>query len=93
MMTIAIERRLTKEQIFALYCDRIYLGHSGATAIYGFKRAAVIFFGKELRDLSLSEAARLSGAEVEVGRALAKPIKQVMPPGSLPKPIKHLPFP
>ena len=29
-MAIAIERRLTKEQIFALYCDRIYLGHSGA---------------------------------------------------------------
>ncbi len=61
MMAIAIERRLTKEQIFALYCDRIYLGHSGATAIYGFKRAAVIFFGKELRDLSLSEAACLAG--------------------------------
>ena len=31
MMAIAIERRLTKEQIFALYCDRIYLGHNGAT--------------------------------------------------------------
>jgi penicillin-binding protein 1B len=65
MMAIAIERRLTKEQIFALYCDRIYLGHSGATAIYGFKRAAVIIFGKELRDLSLSEAACLAG----LGRA------------------------
>src|SRR6185503_12050805 len=61
MMAIAIERRLTKEQIFALYCDRVYLGHSGNTAIYGFKRAAVIFFGKELRDLSLSEAACLAG--------------------------------
>jgi hypothetical protein len=35
----------------------------------------------------------LSAAEVEVGRELARPIKQVMPPDSLPKPIKHPPFP
>src|SRR4029078_7584187 len=93
MMAIALEPRLPHEQIFALCCDRISLGHSGATAIYGFKRAAVIFFGKELRDLSLSEAARLSRAEVEARGELAMPIKQVMPPSSLPTPIKHLPFP
>jgi penicillin-binding protein 1B len=61
MMAIAIERRLTKEQIFALYCDRVYLGHSGITTIYGFKRAAMVFFGKELSDLSLSETACLAG--------------------------------
>jgi len=61
MMAIAIERRLTKEQIFALYCDRVYLGHSGITAIYGFKQAAQVFFGKELRELSLSETAFLAG--------------------------------
>jgi hypothetical protein len=35
----------------------------------------------------------LSATEVEVRRELAKPIKQVMPPGSLPKSIKHPPFP
>ena len=45
---------------------------------------------------SVSDAAELpvlSATEVEVRRELAKPIKQVMPPGSLPKPIKHPPFP
>jgi penicillin-binding protein 1B len=50
----------------------------------------------EITTPSVSDAVELpvlSAAEVEVGRELAKPIKQVMPPGSLPKPIKHPPFP
>jgi len=61
MMAIAIERRLTKEQILALYCDRVYLGHSGNVSIYGFKQAAMVLFGKDLGELSLSEAACLAG--------------------------------
>jgi penicillin-binding protein 1B len=61
MMAIAIERKLTKEQILTLYCDRVYLGHSGSISIYGFKQAASILFGKELKDISLSEAACLAG--------------------------------
>lgn len=60
-MAIAIERRLSKQQILSLYCDRVYLGQSGLTAVYGFKQGARIFFGKEPRDLSLSEAAFLAG--------------------------------
>jgi hypothetical protein len=50
----------------------------------------------EISTPSVSDAVELpvlSAAEVEVGRELAKPIKQVMPPGSLPKLIKHPPFP
>ncbi len=61
MMAMALERRLTKEQIFALYCDRVYLGQSGITAIYGFQQAASLYFGKELKDLSLNEVALLAG--------------------------------
>jgi penicillin-binding protein 1B len=61
MMALALERRLTKEQIFALYCDRIYLGHSGINAIYGFKQAAEAYYGKKLSDLTVSEAAFLAG--------------------------------
>ncbi len=61
MMAIAIERKLTKEQILALYCDRVYLGHSGSISIYGFKQGASILFGKELNEISLSEAACLAG--------------------------------
>jgi penicillin-binding protein 1B len=61
MMAMALEHRLSKEQIFALYCDRTYLGQSGATGIYGFKQAARLYFGKELSGLSLGETALLAG--------------------------------
>jgi penicillin-binding protein 1B len=61
MMALAIERRLNKEQIMALYCEHVYLGQSGFTAIYGFKQAAQVYFGKKLADLTLAEAATLVG--------------------------------
>jgi penicillin-binding protein 1B len=61
LMAVALERRLSKEQILTLYCDRIYLGHSGITSIYGFKQAARLYFGKALGEITLSEAALLAG--------------------------------
>ncbi|HEY8461121.1 MAG TPA: transglycosylase domain-containing protein, partial [Blastocatellia bacterium] len=61
MMAIALERRLSKEDIFTIYANRVYLGQSGVTAIYGFKDAARIYFGKELKDLSLAESALIAG--------------------------------
>jgi penicillin-binding protein 1B len=61
MMAIALERRLSKEQIMALYCDHVYVGQSGMTSVYGFKQAARAFFGQELNDLTLAQAALLAG--------------------------------
>jgi penicillin-binding protein 1B len=61
MMALAIERRLSKEQIFTLYANRVYLGQSGMTTVYGFNQAARVFFGKEMSELSLGEAALLAG--------------------------------
>src|SRR5215467_12559678 len=61
MLAIALERRLSKNDIFALYCNEIYLGQRGAVAVRGVKEAAKIFFGKELKDLTLTEAATLAG--------------------------------
>lgn len=61
MMAVAIERRMGKEEIFMLYANRVYLGQSGITAIYGFKQAARVYFGKELHELSLAESALLAG--------------------------------
>ena len=61
MLAVALERRLSKNDIFALYCNEIYLGQRGAVAVRGVKEAARIFFGKELKDLTLSEAATLAG--------------------------------
>jgi penicillin-binding protein 1B len=61
MLSLALERRLSKQDIFALYCNEIYLGQRGAVAVRGVKEAATVFFGKELRDLSLAEAATIAG--------------------------------
>jgi penicillin-binding protein 1B len=61
LMAIILESRLTKEQIFALYCNDVYLGQSGTFAINGFAQAAQVYFDKDLKDLTLSEAAFLAG--------------------------------
>ncbi|HWF87349.1 MAG TPA: PBP1A family penicillin-binding protein [Pyrinomonadaceae bacterium] len=61
MLSFALERRLSKNDIFALYCNEIYLGQRGAVVVRGVKEAAKVFYGKELRDLTLGEAATLAG--------------------------------
>jgi penicillin-binding protein 1B len=61
MLAFTLERRLSKEDIFALYCNEIYLGQRGVVAVRGVDQAARIFFGKELKDLSLPEAATIAG--------------------------------
>lgn len=57
MLALRIEQALTKDQILNLYLDRIYLG-SGA---YGVQAASLRYFGKECRELELSEMAMLAG--------------------------------
>jgi penicillin-binding protein 1B len=61
MLSLALERRLSKHDIFALYCNEIYLGQRGAASIRGVKQAAKVFYGKELGQISLAEAALLAG--------------------------------
>jgi penicillin-binding protein 1B len=61
MLAIALERRLSKEDIFALYCNEIFLGQRGAVAVRGVKEAASVYFGKDLKDLTLAEAATIAG--------------------------------
>ena len=61
MLAFALERRLSKENIFALYCNEIYLGQRGAVAVRGVEQAAQIYFGKRLTQLTLSEAATIAG--------------------------------
>ena len=56
-LAIQIERTFTKEQIFTLYGNQIYLG-SGQ---YGFEAAAEYYFGKHAKDVNLDEAALLAG--------------------------------
>jgi penicillin-binding protein 1B len=61
MLAFALERRLSKEDIFALYCNEIYLGQRDAVAVRGVEEAARIYFGKELKELSTAEAATIAG--------------------------------
>jgi penicillin-binding protein 1B len=61
LMAIILESRLTKEQIFAFYCNDVYLGQSGTYAVNGFAQAAQVYFDKDLNDLTLSESAFLAG--------------------------------
>ena len=57
MLSIQIERRFTKPQIFTLYANQIYLGHG----VYGFEAGANYYFSKRAKDLTLEEAAVLAG--------------------------------
>src|SRR5436190_12558365 len=60
VIAVMLEHRLTKPQIFTMYANEVYLGEHGLFAIHGFSEAAHAFFGKELRDLTLPEAATLA---------------------------------
>jgi penicillin-binding protein 1B len=61
MLAFTIERRLSKEDIFSLYCNEVFLGQRGAIAVRGVDQAAHIYFGKELKDVTLGEAATIAG--------------------------------
>lgn len=60
-MAIILESRLSKQEIFTLYCNDVYLGQSGTFAINGFAQAAQVYFDKDLGDLNLGETAFLAG--------------------------------
>ncbi|MDR5813210.1 MULTISPECIES: penicillin-binding protein 1A [unclassified Caballeronia] len=57
LLAYKIERALSKDQILELYMNQIYLGERA----YGFSAAARVYFGKDLKDISLAEAAMLAG--------------------------------
>ena len=52
-----IEKALSKDQILNLYLNQIYFGHNR----YGIEEAALYYFGKHAKDLSIGEAATLAG--------------------------------
>jgi len=57
LLAIQIERHFTKAQIFTLYANQIFLGHGA----YGFESASEYYFNKPAKQLTLDEAALLSG--------------------------------
>lgn len=58
---VLIETAFTKDQIFEFYLNEVFLGQEGRVAIHGFAEAATSFFGKDIRELTVSESALLAG--------------------------------
>ncbi len=56
-LAVDIEKNFTKDQIFELYANQVYLGHGA----YGVEAASRLYFGKHAKDLTFSEAAMIAG--------------------------------
>lgn len=56
IVTLQIEKRYTKEEIFAFYANQMYLGEGA----WGVEAAAHTYFGKSAKDLTLDEAAMIA---------------------------------
>ena len=61
MISVELEQRFNKQQIFELYANEVYLGNRGSFGIRGFSEASVAYFGQDLRQLTLPECAYLAG--------------------------------
>ena len=57
LLTSKLEHLLSKDQIFEIYLNQIYLGNRA----YGFAAASEAYFGKPLKNISIAEAAMLAG--------------------------------
>lgn len=61
LITLQLEQKLSKEEIFEFYANQVPLGRRGSFAIHGFAEAARAYFGKDLQQLNIPEAAMLAG--------------------------------
>lgn len=60
-MSVILETRLTKQEIFTLYVNQVYLGQQSGVSIYGVGEASNVYFGKDVSQITLPEAAFLAG--------------------------------
>src|SRR4051794_24094709 len=56
-LAFQLEQKYTKEQIFEMYVNKVYM----SSGVHGFSTASKLYFGKDLNELTLSEAATLAG--------------------------------
>ena len=61
LITLVIEQRLSKKEIFEYYANEIYLGEHETFSIHGFGEAARIYLNKDISQITLPEAALLAG--------------------------------
>ncbi len=60
-MAVILERKASKDEILELYMNDVYLGQRGSFGIHGVAEASRLFFGKDVSNLSLAEAATIAG--------------------------------
>jgi penicillin-binding protein 1B len=60
-ISLVLEQRASKDEILELYLNDVYLGQRGSFAVHGVAQASRLFFGKDVSNLSLSEAALIAG--------------------------------
>ncbi len=61
LITLHLESKLTKQQIFEDYANQVYLGRRGTFSIRGFGEASRVYFNKDISQLTDAEAAMLAG--------------------------------
>ncbi|HEX5214147.1 MAG TPA: PBP1A family penicillin-binding protein [Vicinamibacterales bacterium] len=61
LMALVLESRFSKDQILELYLNDVILGQRGPFAIHGVAEASRIFFGKDVRNVTIGEAATIAG--------------------------------
>lgn len=61
LIALRLEEKLTKKEIFEYYANTIYLGQRGSFSIQGFGEGAQVYFGKDVKQLKIEEAALLAG--------------------------------
>src|SRR5205085_11947364 len=61
LISLELEQRFSKQKIFEMYANEVYLGNRGSFGIRGYSEASVAYFGKDMRELALPECAYLAG--------------------------------
>jgi penicillin-binding protein 1B len=61
LIAIELEQKFNKQQIFELYANQVYLGQRGSYSVNGFGEAARSYFGKDIKEITLPEAAMIAG--------------------------------
>ncbi len=61
MITLHLERKLNKQQIFEYYANAVPLGQVGSFGIQGFGQASEVYLGKDLSKVTIADAALLAG--------------------------------
>jgi penicillin-binding protein 1B len=60
-LAVVLETRASKDEILELYLNEVYLGQRGSFAVHGVAEASRLFFGKDVTNVSLAEAATIAG--------------------------------